>query len=156
MSGGAASLVFLSFLDAEIAEPGNTFFNEFATVTGVASPGQGFEVDEPGFVFGDIFCHLLAGSLDDTNALPMGSPDDVSMALSFEIGSLAFGEVARIEILISEAGEALDGIVLTHRDPANPTTITYSGRATILPEPGTALLLGVGLAALAASRRVAM
>lgn len=155
LSALAGSITFLSFLDAEIAEPGNTFFNEYATVSGVASPGQGFEVDEPGFTTGDIFDHLLAGALDGTNALPAGSPDDVAMALAFDLGPIAAGEIARIEILISESGDSLGGITLTHLDGINPTAITFSGRASIVPvpEPGTALLLGLGLGAIAASRR---
>lgn len=155
LSGLAGSIRFLSFLDAEIAEPGNTFFNEFAAVSGAASPGQGFEIDEPGFTTGDIFDHLLAGALDGTNARPAGSPDDVSMALSFDLGPIAVGELARIEILISESGESLGGIVLTHFDASNPTAITFSGRASIavVPEPTASVLLGLGLASLAAGRR---
>lgn len=156
LSGAAGGITFLSFLDAEIAEPGNTFFNEFATVSGVASPGQGFEIDEPGFTTGDIFDHLLAGGLDGTNARPAGSPDDVSMALAFDLGPIAVGEIARIEILISESGDSLGGIALTHLDAINPTAITFSGRASIVPvpEPAAALLLGLGLGGLAAGRRV--
>jgi hypothetical protein len=155
LSGLPGGITFLSFLDAEIAEPGNTFFNEFATVSGVVSPGQGFEIDEPGFTTGDIFDHLLAGALDGTNARPAGSPDDVSMALSFDLGPIAVGDRARIELLISESGDSLGGIVLTHLDALDSTAITFSGRASIVPvpEPATALLLGLGLGVLAAQRR---
>lgn len=150
-----AGVTFLSFLDAEVVETANTFFNEFAVVTGSAAPGQGFEVDEPGFVFGDIFDHLLAGALDDTNALPASSPDDVSMALSFALGDLLDGFSAAIDIQISEDGDALPGLALSQLDPQNPTVITYSGRATVVPEPSTGLLAMTGLAALglALSRR---
>jgi hypothetical protein len=151
--GSLSGLVFLSFLDAEIVETTNTFFNEFGSVAGVASAGHGWEIDEPGFTTGDVFDHLLAGALDGTNALPAGSPDDVAMALSFGIRPLSAGEIARIEILISESGESLGGVALTHHDPANPTTITYSGRTTVVPEPATAALLAFGLCAIAARRR---
>ncbi len=154
VSGAAVDdLVFLSFLDAEVVETTNTFFNEHAEVSGSAAPGQGHEVDEPGFVFGDLFANLLSGALDDSNALPSGSPDDVAMALSFAFPTLAPGARARIDVLISEAGESLSGIVLTQLDPDNPTTITYSGRARLIPEPATATLLGLAWAWLMVGRR---
>ena len=151
----SSDLAFLSLFDAEIAEPGNTFFNEHASVEGAASPGQDFEIDEPGFSFGDLYTNFLSGRLDGTNAVPASRPEDVALALSFEISALAPGEIARFELLISESGDALEGLRLVHRDPGNPTVITFSGRASILPipEPGTAVLLASGLAALAARRR---
>lgn len=63
-------LRFLVFLDAEIDGSTNTFFNEYGEMIGVAGPGVSWEIDEPGFVFGDIVDHLLAGTLDNANSLP--------------------------------------------------------------------------------------
>ncbi|MDJ0848956.1 MAG: hypothetical protein QNK04_11300 [Myxococcota bacterium] len=63
-----ADIKFLSFVDAEIDVARNAFFNELASTSGVLASGQGFEADEPGFLFGDIFDNLLLGDLDDTNA----------------------------------------------------------------------------------------
>ncbi len=148
-----ASLSFLSFLDLEIDEPTTTFFNEFVEVDGTAAAGQGYEADEPGYVFGDIFTHAQAGALDGTNAVPAGSPDDVSVAFSFLLGALAPGQTARFEILISEDGESLGGLLLRHRDTRSDLVVTYSGAASIVPEPGTALLLAAGLVALAQQAR---
>jgi hypothetical protein len=144
-------LSFLSFVDAEIAEATTTYFNELATVVGAPAPGQGFEIDEPGYVFGDLFENLLAGALDGTNAVGPGAPDDVSMALSFVLGDLAPGELARIAISLSEDGDFLGPLALVQQDPLSPdTTLTFSGSSEVIrgqapiPEPGAALLFTAG------------
>ena len=150
-----AGITFLSFFDAEIDESRNTFFNEYAETAGALAAGQGYEIDEPGFAFGDIIANARAASLDGTNAVPIGAPEDVSMALSFVIGLLNPGQTARFEILLSEDGDALGGFAIRQRDidPRSTTVITYSGTASIVPEPGTLVLLGAGLALVAARRR---
>jgi len=154
---GAAAvtgLTFLSFLDAEIDESINTFFNEYATTAGTLAPGEGYEVDEPGFVFGDIFDHLLAGVLDGTNAVGIASPDDVSMALSFLVASLAPGQTARFDLFVAQNGTATGfRIDQLDVDPASTTVVTFSGVASVVPEPGTAGLLGLGLTVLASWAR---
>ena len=154
-TGGAISgLTFVSFVDAEIDKTVNTSFNEVATTSGTLATGQDFEVDEPGWVSGDIFSNALDGALDGTNALPPGSPDDVSVAqaLSFGTAPLQVGGVVAFEIMISEDADAIGSFRITQSDtdPSSSTTITYSGLA--IPEPGTASLIGLGLAALATGR----
>ena len=150
-----AALTFVSFFDAEIDETTNTFFNEYAETDGTPASGQSWEIDEPGYVFGDIYEHAQAGALDGTNGVGIGAPDDVSMAIAFAVASLAPGQTARFEFLLSEDGDALGGFRLRQRDidPASTTLITYSGAASIVPEPGTALLVAAGAAALAAYAR---
>ena len=86
--------------------------------------------------------------------MPNTAPDDVSMALSFDF-SLLPGEVALIDILISEDLDAIAPFTITHADadPGSTTTITYSGTATVVPEPGTFGMVGLGVMGLAAKRR---
>jgi len=44
----------IAFFDHEILEPGNSYFNEFGTISGAVAAGQSWEIDEPGYEFGDI------------------------------------------------------------------------------------------------------
>lgn len=155
---------FVSFLDAEIDEPLNTFFNEFATVRGTLAAGQSFEIDEPGFAFGNLFANAAAGALDGVNALPPGEPDDVAMALGFSIGTLGVGQTAIVNLMISEDGDSLGSFAIDHEDsdPASTTRITYSGALALssppgptpaIPEPGAALNFGLGLCVIWRTRR---
>lgn len=148
-------VTFLSYLDADIAAALNSFFNEFGEVSGAAGAGDpdSFEIDEPGFFFGDIFDNLRLGALDDANAVPVGSPEDVAMALGFSLGDLVPGATATIQVMISSAGDRLGGFWLTHRDAGSQTTVTFSGNRSItglpaasqpVPEPST-MFLGAGI-----------
>ncbi len=137
--------VFLSFVDADIDAASNTWYNEFATISGTLEAGQNFEVDEPGYVFGDIFNNLLRGDLDGTNAVPPGSPEDVGMALSFGLPVFELGETFGIEIMLSEDGDSLGTFLISQGDPGSTTTIAYSGAATQpMPEPSSLVLFGAG------------
>jgi len=94
-----------SYLNADIDFSTNTFYNEHASYIGNTS-AQSFEIDEPGYVFGDIFQNLLAGSLDNSNAITSQSPEDVSFALGFNLGDFGIGSwfEATVEISLSDIG----------------------------------------------------
>jgi len=155
---GAGDHNILVFLDLEIDEDINTFFNEFGAVGGPA-PGPGFwwEIDEPGYVFGDIYDNFVAGALDGLNGVTAGSPDDVSFALGRAF-TLAADETATLNFRTSP--EAPIGVpYLIHTDPDSDLSVYFSSDLTIhgggepvIPEPGTLTLLGLGLAA--AARRL--
>ena len=69
-------------VDHEIDQLGpGGFTNEFGDVQGTPASGRSWEIDSPGFPFGDIFLNLEAGQLDTTNSIPSTMPDDVAMAL---------------------------------------------------------------------------
>jgi len=147
------------FVDHEIDEALNTFFNEFGSVAGAPAAGQRWEIDEPGYVFGDIYDNVLAGgqALDDLNGVPSAKPDDVSMAMSWNF-LLAAGETATAKFLLSETAPT-GGLYLQHTDPDSDANIYFSGSASIqggggptIPEPGTIALVLSGLGLVAASR----
>ena len=149
----------LVFLDYEIDEFVNTYYNEYGA-TSAALPGAGltWEIDEPGFVFGDIYDNFLAGALDGTNAVPFALPDDVSFALHRRF-FLDSGEVATVKFATKTTPPA-SGFYLVQNDLKSPSSVYFSsdldinGGGTTVPDAGsTLLLLGMGLAACSRLRR---
>lgn len=158
--GGVGAHTVDLYLDHEIDEATNTFFNEFGAVSGAPAVGQSWEIDEPGFAFpfGDIFDNFLASTLDNTNAVPLGSENDVAMAMGGDF-TLGAGETATIEFFVSEI-QPPSGFFLSHTDPDSNKTIYFSGDLNIdrdgpvpMPEPSMLYLLGIGLVGIAANRR---
>jgi hypothetical protein len=151
---GAGSHYVAAFFDHEIDETLNTYFNEYGAVSGSPAPGQSWEIDEPGYVFGDIYANFVAGTLDNTNAVPASAPDDVSMAMGWDF-TVAPGDTAQITLRLSAT--APSGFYLQQTDPDSQYSIYYSGtlgEAVVpVPEPGTLLLVVTGLAGLAGLRR---
>ena len=154
---GAGLHNILVFLDIEIDEDINTFFNEFGNVIGAPGAGLTWEIDEPGYVFGDIYTNFVAGALDGTNGVPPGSPDDVSFAVSRAF-VLAAGETATLNFRTSLRAPA-GGFYLAQTDPDSDSSVYFSsdldingGGGPVIPEPGTLTLLGLGLAV--AARRL--
>ena len=88
---------FVVFLDADLDRDTTTFFNEYGSLVSLSLPPQaasndiaptGWEIDEPGFLFGDLAQHLLTGVLDQTNSISASATDDVALALSFPLGTV--------------------------------------------------------------------
>ncbi len=135
--------VFIAFLDFDFSE--NSYDIEYGSQTGSPLAGQSWEIDEPGWVFGDIFDHVVDGVLDNTNAVPQGLEDDVSIALGWNF-TLDPGYLAMVELTIGKE-IPLTQLYLSQTDPDSNETIYFSSTLTMspVPEPGTVLLLGMGL-----------
>ena len=140
------------YVDHEIDEPLNTFFNESGAVAGAAPAGLSWEIDDP--FLGDIYFNFVAGVLDDGNSAP--SDTDVSMALYWSF-LLAASQTATLTFAIDETPPAA-GFFLSHTDPESQATLYFSTSLRIadspvgVPEPSIGLLLA-GFTGLAASRR---
>jgi len=154
---GAGSHSFTSFFDFEMVEPQNTFYNEYGFTSGTAAAGQSWEIDEPGYVFGNIFDHLWDGNLDNTNSVPAGLEEDVSFGMDWDFNLLA-DETAVIELILSDTLDTNE-FYLAHVDSDSDTTIYFWSSMTIrdstqnIPEPGTLFLLSAGLIGFAGLRR---
>jgi hypothetical protein len=155
---GVGAHSFIGFYDYELDEQANGFTNEYGGANGVAPAGLSWEVDEPGFVFGDIYTNVLNGALGNTSAFagPEGA-DDASVALGWNF-LLGAGETALINILISTTAP-LSGFYISHFDTLTSTALYYStslaisGPPSQVPESGAIVSLGLGLAMLIAARR---
>lgn len=152
--GVAGNYYISAFFDHEIDEQRNTFFNEYAEVSGTPAPGQTWEVDEPGYEFGDIYDNFFAGTLDNTNAISIAefpAGEDVSLALAWDFSLLA-GEFAVIQFILSET-RPTSGFFLTHADPDSEYEFYASSTLDVIPEPSTLVLVVFGLAGLVAWSR---
>lgn len=145
----ADSYNFIAFFDHEIDEATTTFFNEYGDTVNTPDTTQSWEIDEPGYVFGDIYDNVLAGSLDNTNGVPQATPDDVSWAMGWNF-NLSAGDTAMISLILSDIAPT-SGFYLSQTDVTTLETIYYSSTLDIqpsgapVPEPSTMLLVGTGL-----------
>jgi len=76
--------------------------------------GQSWEIDEPGYVFGDIYDNMLGNTLDNTNSVPTGLKADVSFALGWNF-TLAAGDLVTINLNLSDVFNT-SGFYLQHTD----------------------------------------
>lgn len=161
------NLRVIFFLDAEWDINENGYSNEYGEFLGAGLPSgapsgaiafNSWEIDEPEYVYGDIYTHsAIDGLLDNTNAVPSTGPDDVSLSLGWVLGSIAPGQSVRITIQHLTA--ELNGIA--HSDPNSGATLFVNGYAEILgdppptndvPEASTFALLSAGLILIAARK----
>lgn len=147
---GLGSHSFVSFFDYEIDPTINSFFNEYGSASGAVAAGQSWEIDEPGFVFGDIYDHMRTGQLDNSNNVPNGANDDVSFALGWDF-VLSDADYASITLNLTDTLTDLSNNVfyLTHTDPDSNESVYFWSTLTItsnVPEPSSlSLLLMSGL-----------
>ncbi|MDM8539841.1 PEP-CTERM sorting domain-containing protein [Desulfococcaceae bacterium HSG9] len=161
---------FLAWFDHQIDADINTFFNEHGGVSGSSATGQSWEIDEPGYLndtyIGDVYDNMLRGTLDNLNNtnLISGITDDalndVSMAMGWDF-SLDTGQEAIIGLTLSHIAPET-GFYLFHTDEHSDasiylsSTLKINGNAPPVPEPGTMLLLCIGLAGMFGVRKKIM
>ena len=159
MGNGGSHFVGL-YVDYEIDEAANTFFNEYGSVTGAPPAGLSWEIDDP--FLGDIYDNFFASgaaasALDNTNSVPAAAPNDVAMALGWNF-VMTDDDIASISFLISEI--LPNGFYLAQTDPDSPYTFYLSsgmsiteGGEPVIPEPGTWVLLLTGLTMIGAATK---
>jgi hypothetical protein len=123
---------FVWFLDADIDRDDNGPSNEYGDLisnflpigapVGAVTFTQ-WEIDEPGFVFGDIYDHALDGALDNLNGVPSAFPDDVSFALLFALGDILPGQ----SITLTGVVNLTDAAGLGQFDPGSDSQFYFNG-----------------------------
>jgi hypothetical protein len=95
------------FMDISIEEERNTFFNEYGEYISIVGLGSEdlnadyWQIDEPDYLNGHIIDNIRKGILDNTNHTYLSEPNDVSMALGFDINTLKSGEAITFQLRLS-------------------------------------------------------
>lgn len=162
---GNGSHSFGAFFDHEIIDNNNPNDNESGSANGFPSAGQSWEIDEPGYVDGDIYFNFWDALLDngigtydygggDTGTTSF--PDDVSMAMGWDF-TLADGETATIMLMLGITDPG--GFFLKQTDEDSSDAIYFSSTLEItsalspVPVPAAIWLFASGLLGLVGAKR---
>jgi hypothetical protein len=126
------------FVDHEIDQLINTYFNEFGIATGPPAAGLSWEIDEPGYAtppayVGDIYTNFLAGTLDNSSGVSPNSPDDVSMALGWNV-TLEPWQSATAYFTLSQSPPT-GGFYLMQSDPDSGGAVYFSSVLSVTGSP---------------------
>ncbi|HRR21197.1 MAG TPA: PEP-CTERM sorting domain-containing protein [Desulfomonilia bacterium] len=163
--GHTGTFRIVSFFDHDVDADTTSFYNEYGYTGGNLSSGQMWEIDEPGYIYGDIYDHISEGLLDNTNGVTAGLESDVSLAIGwtltlqdFEYSTLSFYLTQDPSFLVDYGG-----FVLAQTDVKTNETLYFYSTLDIheyipvpVPEPASALLTSIGIVGLAAYRKRAL
>ena len=140
------------FVDHAIDIGTTSFFDEYGTAVGTAPTGLTWEIDEPGFVFGNIYDNFLISTLDNSNAVPQTFEDDVSLALGWDF-ILGINDTVTIDFYLSDVLNT-SGFYLSQTDFFTNNQFFFWTESTIVtdtpkvpnpvPEPSMIILLVIG------------
>jgi len=129
---------------------GSNSFLDFVTVAfGAAAPGEpdAFQVGD--FAVDSLGALLAANDGADGSNACGALACDADLALQWNLPTLAPGLIWQIEVTLSDDGTARSTRFLQAISAdTDDTTLTFSGLASVVPEPTTLLLLGLGLVVL--------
>jgi hypothetical protein len=133
----------IGYFDLDVTGSSNGWDNETGAAFGSPVANQSWEIDDP--ASGDIANHVFtSGSLDN---LAIAGATDIAMAIGWNIPSLS-ADTTYYFTLSRTAPSS--GSYLQQTDPSGTNIYFYSSTDTPtvnpVPEPGTMVLLGTGLA----------
>ncbi len=154
--GMEGDFYFLSWFNHDIDILENGFLNEYGEAVGSPAAGQSWEIASAGARGGNIWSNFSSGFLDNQNDIPPGSVDDVNLAMGWNF-TLEQDQHAMISLVLGE--EIPDVFYLRQTDPDSPHAFNMHGNVFIgggsdpVPEPGTFLLVCMGMAGMVWARR---
>jgi hypothetical protein len=155
---GAGTQYVLAYMDYELNYNVTASFEDYGTVNGTPGAGVSYEMDDPNS--SNIYNDFAANGLTDQNNVgtPSGAPCcDVSWALGVNL-DLATSSI--VTFTVSDAPPA-SGFYLQQTNSQDPTQNIYlsesvealGGPGPGVPEPGSLVLLGTGIAGIFLLRR---
>ncbi|MBT4021646.1 hypothetical protein HOF17_04715 [Candidatus Peribacteria bacterium] len=126
------------FGDIEETKNSNNRTDEYGEMLGelgngfVDSDPDYWEIDEPGYVFGNIIDNAKLGMLDNQNNVSEELHDDPSYAIGFDIKPFSSGQKIEVEILLSTKNDVVGSLQLVHKDKRLSDVLSISGQVELL------------------------